>query len=110
MLAYVAQRSREFAIRVVFGAQHKDILIMVLAQSFLLGFLGALIGVIISLFTAPVVTSYLSAKIPEASSVQPAATLQGIFYPLLVCGISGLIAGTIPALKVRKLDILDVMR
>jgi len=110
MLANVVRRAREFAIRVSLGAEPSHLMVMVLGESALLGFVGAIAGIATAFVLAPPICAVLSSRFPEASQLQPHFSLIGILSPLAVCGVSGLVAGVIPALKVRSLDILSVLR
>jgi len=110
MLANVVRRMREFAIRVAMGANQRDIVILVLCESFMLGFLGAVIGIVIAAIISPPLCELISSKIREASQLKPLIGMKGISVPLAVCSISGLIAGIIPAIRARRMDILSVLR
>lgn len=110
MLANVVRRSKEFAVRIAMGAYTKDIAIIVISESFLLGIIGAGIGVLMAIILAPVVSHYISAVIPEASNLKPIISMHGILAPIAVCGLSGLIAGIIPAFRACKVDVLAVLR
>ena len=39
----------------------------------------------------------------------PIFGLRGILIPLIACGISGLLAGVVPALQIRRMDVLSVL-
>jgi len=110
MLTNTARRSREFAIRISMGARHDEILAAVLSESFLLGLLGALIGVALSVLLAPYIGRLLQSKINDVNQLLPYYGLKGFLYPILVCGLAGLIAGVIPAARVRRLDVLASLR
>lgn len=110
MLANVVQRAKEFAIRIAMGARHRDIIIIVLVESTMIGLVGASLGVLAAIFAAPPLCQLISARIPEASQLRPLFSLQGILLPFFVCGMSGLLAGTIPAIKAGRLDILKLLR
>ncbi len=110
MLANVVRRAREFAIRVAVGAQYKDLALIVLVESVLLGVLGALIGIVGAMFLSPVLCKIFASRIEEASQLQPHFGIEGAMVPLVVCSLCGLIAGIVPAIKARKLDILAVLR
>lgn len=110
MLSNVVRRSKEFAIRIAMGAPHKDIIYIVLAESAMIGVVGALAGILTAVVAAPPLCALISTKIPEASQLQPYFSLKGILIPLFVCGLSGLLAGIIPAIKVGQLDILKMLR
>jgi putative ABC transport system permease protein len=110
MLTNVARRTREFAIRIAMGARHKDILMVVLTESLFIGLCGALTGLFLALATAPFIGNLMAAGIAEATHLSPQISLKGILLPLLICGACSLIAGVIPALKVRQMDILSALR
>ena len=52
----------------------------------------------------------LQSKINGVNELLPYYGAKGLVYPLLVCGLAGLIAGVIPALNVRRLDVLASLR
>jgi len=110
MLTNTFRRSSEFAIRISMGATHRQLLATVLLESSLLGLIGGSIGIFISACIAPYAAGILQAKIDYASALTPAYGPNGILYPLLVCGLAGLIAGIVPALNVRRLDVLASLR
>ena len=110
MLTNTARRSNEFAVRLSMGARHYELLTMVLLESSLLGIAGALIGVALSAFMAPYAGRMLQSKINGVNELMPYYGPKGVIYPLLVCGLAGLIAGVMPALNVRKLDVLASLR
>lgn len=110
MLTNVARRTHEFAIRITMGAKQREILLVVLAESICIGLLGALIGLILAILGAPFIGDLMASGIQEAAQLKPDISLKGIVQPLLICGISSLAAGLIPALKVRNVDILAALR
>lgn len=110
MLTNTARRSNEFAIRLSMGARQSTILAMVLLESSLLGIAGALTGIAASACIAPYAAHLLQAKINGSSELLPYYGVQGVLYPLLVCSLAGLIAGVMPAINVRRLDVLACLR
>lgn len=110
MLSNVVRRAREFAIRVAMGARQSDLAVIVLIESALLGFLGAALGVAIAMLAAPWICDLISRVTPEATELAPLFNWEGVTVPLLVCTASGLLAGIVPALKTRQMDILSVLR
>lgn len=110
MLANVVRRAREFAIRVAMGARYRDLAIIVLAESVMLGLLGALTGIGGAILASPALCRTFAARIEEASQLEPYFCMQGVVVPLVVCTLAGLAAGIVPALKARRLDILRVLR
>ena len=110
MLANVVRRSHEFALRVAMGARVSEVFMLILGESLFLGLVGAMFGVAASVAAAPHVSGLFAMHIPEAASLRPIYSIQGAVLPLVVCGACGLLAGVIPALKVRRLDILALLR
>ena len=110
MLANVIRRMREFAIRVAMGARQLDIVIIVLSESFMFGFLGSAIGVIAAISLSSPLCNLISSRIPEASQLIPLIGVKGIIIPLAVCSLSSLFAGIIPAIRAGQMDILSVLR
>jgi ABC-type antimicrobial peptide transport system permease subunit len=110
MLTNVARRTHEFAIRIAMGARQQDILIIVLAEGIFVGLIGAAIGLVIAVAIAPILGGVMSKGIREMAHLSPIISLRGFLIPLAICGICSLIAGLIPALKIRKVDILSALR
>ncbi|MGA3162036.1 MAG: ABC transporter permease [Terracidiphilus sp.] len=110
MLTNTARRSNEFAIRLSMGARQSTILTMVLLESSLVGIAGAVAGIIIAACAAPYAAHILQQKINGTGELLPYYGVQGFLYPVLVCSLAGLIAGIMPAINVRKLDVLACLR
>jgi putative ABC transport system permease protein len=110
MLTNIARRSLEFAIRITMGARHYEILVSVLMESSLLSIAGAIIGVVLSVCAAPYAAHLMQSRIQGTNELVPYYSLKGILYPVIICGVAGLIAGVIPALKARRPDVLSVLR
>ena len=110
MLTNVAHRMHEFSIRISMGATKNEILRSVVLESCLIAMLGALCGVVVAIISAPYLGHVISMRIPEAARLRPVYTFGGLVYPFVVCGICGLIAGVLPAIRVRRLDVLAALR
>jgi ABC-type antimicrobial peptide transport system permease subunit len=110
MLTNVARRTHEFAIRIAMGARQQEILVIVLAEAIFVGLIGAAIGLIIAVTIAPIIGVMMSKGIREMAHLSPIISLRGFLLPLAICGICSLVAGIIPALKIRKVDILSALR
>ncbi|WP_129862087.1 ABC transporter permease [Streptomyces albidoflavus] len=104
-LATLSERSEEFALRRSLGASRGDIAVLVLAESIMIGLLGATAasGFSWALFTVVVPLM--------ADGVQPDAfPLQACIVGLAVGAGAGLLGGAIPALRASRLPIAVVMR
>jgi len=110
MLTSVTRRTHEFSIRLAMGASRRAILGSVMIESALISCFGALFGVATAVVLAPHLTSLLAARIPQAGLLVPLYCLEGFVYPFLICGICGLAAGVLPALRAGRLDVLAALR
>jgi len=52
----------------------------------------------------------LQSRINGVNELLPYYSFRGILYPVLVCGLAGLIAGVMPAFKGRRMDVLASLR
>lgn len=109
MFANVVRRRREYAIRIAMGARQADIFGLVLCESMLIGLIGGVLGIALAAAIAPAVCQALASRIHEAAALTPAFCLRGVLVPLVACGASGLLAGLVPALQIRRIDVLSIL-
>ena len=102
MLVAVAERTREIGIRKALGARRKDILRQFLVEAATLSTLGAILGILLGILGANVISwnTPLPAAIAPWSLV--AATLLGT--------VVGIISGVLPARKASRLDPIEALR
>ena len=102
MLVAVAERTREIGIRKSLGARRRDILSQFLVESATLSTLGAIIGILLGILAAKVVSwnTPLPAAIAPWSLV--AATLLGT--------VVGIVSGVYPARRASRLDPIEALR
>lgn len=98
----VSQRTPEFGLRVALGAQRRDLLRMVLAQSAKLALAGIAIGLVLALSLGQVVKS-----LTYAVSIADPAILVSVV--LLVFGVA-LLACYVPARRATKADPMIALR
>ena len=110
MLTSVTRRAHEFAIRLAMGASRREILGAVVLESVLISTFGAFVGVAAAVLVAPHLASLLAAQLPQAGLLVPLYCYQGFLYPFLVCGICGLAASVLPALRASRVDVLASLR
>jgi len=109
MYTSVIERTSEIGIMKAIGAENKDVLMIFLIESGLLGLVGGIVGAILGLGIAL-----------GASSVASQALGADLFqitisYPLLLGAISfsffvGILSGILPAIQASKLKIVDALR
>lgn len=102
MFVSVTERTREIGIRKAIGAKRRDILLQFLVESVIVSGIGGIIGTIIGVGLAFVVSSFI--KIPPGVSVSTIA-IAWVFS----AGV-GIFFGIYPANKASKLDPIDALR
>lgn len=102
MLVAVTERTNEIGIRMAIGARRKDILLQFLIESATLSIAGGMIGILLGISIAKIVSA--STSLP--SSVEPLS----IAVALGVSASVGIFFGLYPASKASKLDPVVALR
>ena len=101
MFVSVTERTREIGIRKAIGAKRFSILLQFLFESSIICLLGGVIGIVL----AAILTSVINAKLMPASISIPILAI-AILLSLFV----GLVAGLVPAYKGARLDPIEALR
>lgn len=97
VVAYtVSQRTREIGIRMALGAQHRDVLALVLREGMGLAALGVLLGALASIAT----TRWLRSELYDTSATDP---LTFLLSAVVLAGIA-LLATMLPARRATAID------
>lgn len=109
MFTSVLERRKEIGVMKSIGAQNKDVLLIFLIESGLLGLAGGIIGGVIGLGMAFAVSAVANSAF--GSSILAVS----LSYPLLAASISfsfliGLLSGFIPALQASKMRPVEALR
>lgn len=102
MLVSVTERTREIGVRKALGARSSDLLLQFLMESATMAVIGGIIGTIIGIGVAEVVT----AVVHFPSSVQAWSVILALF----VSGGVGIFFGVYPASRAAKLDPIVALR
>jgi predicted permease len=98
----VSNRSQEIAVRIAVGAQSKDILAMILRESFLLSAGGAVAGIVLAYAFA----RFLESLLAGVSPADPGTYAAG----LGIAGLTSLAGSLWPALRALRVDPMTAMR
>jgi predicted permease len=98
----VAQRTREFGIRIALGADTRMLLAMVLRRGAILAIAGAAAGLVV----AALLTRFISSLLHGVSPLDAPAF---VGVPILLCAIA-LIASYLPARRTLGVDPVDALR
>ncbi len=102
MLVSVTERTREIGIRMSVGARKKDILLQFLCESVILSLLGGLIGIVLAVLTAALLSSLAG---------MPAIVKPGIiFLSAGFAAVVGVFFGFYPARKAANLYPIEALR
>jgi putative ABC transport system permease protein len=102
MYVSVTERTKEIGLRMSIGARGMDILLQFLTEAILISITGGIIGVIVGITSARLVTLFLSWP--------TLVTEYSIILSFLVCFITGVFFGYYPAQKASRLDPIEALR
>lgn len=102
MYVSVTERTREIGLRMSIGARGIDILMQFLIEAIMISITGGIIGVILGITSAQLITMFLSwpTLVSESS----------IVLSFLVCAATGVFFGYYPAQKASRLDPIEALR
>lgn len=102
MLLSVGERNKEIGIRLAVGARRRDIFRQFLVESSIIGFVGVVAGLVVSLIVCAILAS--------TTNIKPLVTPGTVFMTFTVGLGVGLIFGIVPAAKAAKLDPVAALR
>ena len=106
----VAQRTKEFALLRVLGASRGQILRSVLIETFAIGLLASILGVLTGLLVAPALAALLRAGGIDLGTtgivVAPATVIIGLAIGL----VATMVSGFVPALRATRVEPVTAMR
>lgn len=102
MYVSVTERTREIGLRMSVGGREKDIMTQFLVESFLLSFLGGIIGILLGWLSSQLITTLMNWSVYVTTS--------SILFAFLVCSAIGIFFGWYPARKASGLNPIDALR
>lgn len=102
MLVSVTERTREIGLRMSIGARGVDILMQFLIEATVISITGGLLGVLLGIGAAQVVT--IALRWPTVVSES------SVVVSFFICAFTGVFFGYYPAVKASKLDPIEALR
>ncbi len=102
MLVSVTERIREIGIRMALGAKGSDILRQFLVESLMLSLVGGVIGVLLAFVLTTLASKFMSMSM----QISPAAIIMAVLFSATV----GVFFGLYPAVQASKLDPIQALR
>ena len=102
MLTTVTERTREIGLRKAIGAKKKDINMQFLAEAVMLTFLGGFLGIILGWI--------ISIAVAQFAGIATQISIQAIFLAFVVSAAIGIIFGYYPARRAAGLNPIEALR
>ena len=109
MYTSVIERTKEIGVMKAIGAQNKDIMMIFLMESGLLGLIGAVIGIFLGYGISKTI-EYIAINSLDTTLLQAATPAYLIIGCLLFGFLIGAISGTLPAWQASKTNVVDALR
>lgn len=102
MLTTVTERTKEIGLRKAIGAKRRDINLQFLAEAIMLTFIGGFLGIILGWIISLIISS--------TGLIQTQISLSSILYAFGVSAAIGIIFGYYPARRAANLNPIDALR
>jgi len=107
MVTSVMERTREIGLYKAIGASNQKVLTIFLLEAGFIGLIGGIIGVLLGLAGAELITIIANASnFPIQSVIVPEIIIGALAFSLIV----GMVSGFYPALRASKLDPVEALR
>jgi putative ABC transport system permease protein len=107
-LTRAISREREFAMRVALGAERGRLMRQCLTESAVLGICGGFLGVLLAAVSLRPFVAFWPGSLPRADEIQLDSSV--LWFAIAVSLLSGVLFGTVPALRVPSHKLEQVLR
>lgn len=102
MLTTVTERTREIGLRKAIGAKRKDISMQFLMESVMLTFLGGFLGIVLGWL--------ISLGVMQFTGIATKVSIQSVFLAFGVSAAIGIVFGYYPARRAANLNPIEALR
>ncbi len=106
MLMSVSERTREFGLMKAMGAEVRDILLLTMGESALMGVMGGIIGIV----GGSIFIYYMNEYLASMGTVLFAVTYRLVAVSLLFATFLGTMSGILPAYRAAKMRPMEAMK
>jgi predicted permease len=108
LLARATAREREIAVRKALGASGGRLVRQLLSESILLSVCGGALGILLAGTLLPAVRSMSPGTVPRLGEAKIDGAV--LIFSLLLCVITGIVFGLVPALQTSKKDLHETLK
>ena len=108
LLARATAREREIAVRKALGASNGRLVRQLLSESVLLSVCGGVLGVLLAAALLPAVRSISPGTVPRLAEAKIDPLV--LAFSLVLCVITGIVFGLVPALQTSKKDLHETLK
>ncbi len=106
----VAQRTKEFALLRVLGASRRQVLNSVLIETFAIGLLASILGVLAGLVVAPALAALMRAAGIDLGTTGIVVSPMTVIIGLAIGLVATMVSGFVPALRATRVEPVTAMR
>ncbi len=106
MFTSVLEKTKEIGTMKAIGAKNRDILMIFLFNSAMVGLVGGILGVILGWIVSAGLQTMMGGEMMSGGGVSPYLMIEGLVLAVLI----GVISGVVPAYRASKLKPVDALR